>query len=87
MDGGRPGLSLPTIPLLGDLGSFGVAALTGVFNRGPTGRSGNSSRMCPGRPSAKAAAEQGLCGNVGGEREQHRTVIVDSAVDADGVVS
>ncbi len=84
---GRPGLSLPTILLLGDLGSFGDAALTGVFNRGPTGCSGNSSRMCPGRPSAKAAAEPGLCWNVVGEREQHRSVIRHPAVDGDGVMS
>jgi hypothetical protein len=34
---GRPGLPLPTILLLGDLGSSGVAAFTGVIDRGPAG--------------------------------------------------
>ena len=66
----------------GDSGSRGLAALTGVIDRGQTGRSrivAYMSRMA----LSKGRAEPGLRVEVGGEREHHLGLIVDSIVDVD----
>ena len=62
----------------GDSGSRGVAALTGVIDRGQTGRSRKSSAICPGCALSRALLNRDYAVEVGGEREQHLGLVVDS---------